>query len=301
MQQDGVQPPKCFEPEFAHGHARILATGAGAKLRTLPRRMSAWTPFDWYRDVLYYDIVFDQTTAQEVRFLEQVAERHGTGGRALLEPGCGSGRLVAAMARGGWRVRGFDIQPQALRFARARLRRSRLRAHLSIGRFDRFRAAPRSIDMAHCLYSTIQHATTPGEPERHLALVCDALRTGGLYVIGLHVADYRRREPLRERAACRRGSVRLIYTLRHGPPDGASRLQEMRCRLAVRRARSHEVRRLETHWHFRTYDRGQLRALIASEPRFRLVATHDFHHDADQLNEGRDATFDRVLVLRRER
>jgi len=263
--------------------------------------MSKWTAFDWYRDVRYYDIVFGQTTAEEVVFLERLVERHGTDGRALLEPGCGSGRLVLAMARRGWRVHGFDIEPRALLFARARLRRAGVRATLAPGRFDRFRMAPRSIDLAHCLYSTIQHATNDGEAERHLRLVCNALRVGGLYVLGLHVADYRRREPIRERAACARGGIRLIYTLRHEPPERASRSQAMRCRLAVRHGPRGPVRRLESRWSFRTYDDRQLRALVASERRFRLVATHDFHHDADSLNEGRGASFDRVLVLRRER
>lgn len=276
----------------------------------------AWTPFNWYRDVEYYDVVFDQTTREEVTFLEGIAARHGTDGRRVLEPGCGSGRLVAAMARRGWSVTGFDLEPTALEFARARLARSRSarapsRRHgavrLMVGRFDRFRVADESIDLAHCLYSTLLHATAPGEAERHLRLMADALSPGGLYVVGIHLTDYRRREPIRERADCRRGRLRVIYTLRHGVPDRARRLQPMRCRLAVRRdaavrrSRPHPVRRLESTWSFRTYDERELGVLLASEPRLELVTTHDFHHDLDSRNEGRDATFDRVLILRKRR
>lgn len=264
--------------------------------------MTTWHPFDWYREVLYYDIVFSQTTPQEVEFLETIAVRHGTGGRRALEPGCGSGRLVEALCKRGWRVHGFDIQPQALQFARRRLKRLRCRrpATLALGRFDRFRAPRDSFDLAHCLYSTLLHATRPGEAERHLQLVTDSLRVGGLYVLGLHLVEYGRREPIRERADCRRGGTRVIYTLRHGAPDRRTRLQPMRCRLAVRTLRSQEVLRLESRWNFRTYDERQLRALLRCEPRLHLVATHDFHHDPEALNEGPRATFDRVLVLRRE-
>lgn len=289
----------------------------------------AWQPFNWYRDVAYYDLIFDQTTQEEVAFLEGIVERHGHGapsgraalhqdgaqrqlgarpgraGRALprvLEPGCGSGRLVAALAERGWSVTGFDIEPRALGFAKARVKgTARRRIALSLGRFDAFQAPRAHFDLAHCLYSTLLHATAPGEAERHLQRVCSALRVGGLYVIGLHLTEYDRTEPIRERADCRRRGLRVIYTLRHDLPDRATRLQPMRCRLSVRRAGSQSVRRLESRWNFRTYDERELRQLLCSEPRFRLVATHDFHHDLHSLNEGRHATFDRVLILKRTR
>lgn len=268
---------------------------------------SRWEPFDWYRDVSYYDIVFDQTTTEEVDFLEGLMARSGPSARRgvrsprrVLEPGCGSGRLVAAFARRGWSVFGYDLESRALDFARSRLP-SRARVTLTVGRFDECAPPARDFDLAHCLYSTLLHATAPGEADRHLRLVCDALRVGGLYVIGLHLADYEQREIVRERADCRRGRTRVIYTLRHGLPDRHTRLQPIRCRLAIRRSGSNTVRRLESNWHFRTYDERQLRSLLRSEPRFRLIATHDFHHDLGSLNEGPDATFDRVLVLRRER
>ncbi|MBX3355777.1 MAG: class I SAM-dependent methyltransferase [Phycisphaeraceae bacterium] len=354
-----------------------------------------WQPFDWYRDVLYYDIIFDQTTDDEVRFLLGALARHGQTARSkalaaarhsgiaadergtrrgaagaphrdnsaiargetrtttcavtrtttregrrttacevtratardgprtaarkvtpattrkgphttspvhcirVLEPGCGSGRLINAFAQLGAEVLGFDIEPRALEYARRRLPPGS-RARLQRGRFDDFRAPRESFDLAHCLYSTLLHATKPGEAEEHLRRVCDALAPGGLYVIGLHLSDPTRREVIRERADCTRRGVRVIYTLRHGVPDRTTRLQPMRCRLAIRRAGRTSVRRLESQWDFRTYDERQLRALLRSEPRFRLVATHDFHHDLDSLNEGRDASFDRVLILRRD-
>ena len=59
----------------------------------------AFRPIDWYDTPLYYDIVFDDYTRPESEFLEKVLKLHGrTRGRRVLEPACGSGRLVAAMA-----------------------------------------------------------------------------------------------------------------------------------------------------------------------------------------------------------
>ena len=140
----------------------------------------AWQPFNWYRDVAYYDLIFDQTTQEEVAFLEGIVERHGHGapsgraalhqdgaqrqlgarpgraGRALprvLEPGCGSGRLVAALAERGWSVTGFDIEPRALGFAKARVKgTARRRIALSLGRFDAFQAPRAHFDLAPPCY-----------------------------------------------------------------------------------------------------------------------------------------------------
>ena len=265
---------------------------------------AAWEPFDWYREPRYYDVVFDQTSEDEVRFLEAVAARHGLGlgpgTRRVLEPACGSGRLLQRMALRGWRVSGFDIRPEALRFAARRLAKAGAKARLATGRFDRFRVPGGPFHLAHCLYSSLQHATEPEEAPRHLRLVCDALQVGGIYVLGLHLSDYRRRTPILERANCRRDGLRVTYSLRHGAAERATRLQPMRCRLAVTHPDGRR-RRLESTWSFRTYDRSELQQLLASEPRLRLAATYNFHHDPEWRNEGPRATFDRVLVLRRER
>ena len=55
---------------------------------------------DWYEAPEYYDAIYDVDTDLEADFLEAAYERHATAGRArrVLEPACGSGRLVAAMA-----------------------------------------------------------------------------------------------------------------------------------------------------------------------------------------------------------
>ena len=65
---------------------------------------------DWYDTPLYYDIIFDADTPKEGAFLDELHERFGRGGksRQMLEPACGSGRLVLEMARRGWKVSGFD-------------------------------------------------------------------------------------------------------------------------------------------------------------------------------------------------
>ncbi len=78
---------------------------------------------DWYDTPLYYDIIYDADTRKEADLLEHVFAMFATAGktRRVLEPACGSGRLVMEMARRGWSVSGFDGSAKMLDFARERL------------------------------------------------------------------------------------------------------------------------------------------------------------------------------------
>jgi SAM-dependent methyltransferase len=64
-----------------------------------------------------YDIAFDWDLSDEAAWL---AERLGPGCRSVLEPGCGSGRMLAALAAHGLEVVGIDTSDEMLALARAR-------------------------------------------------------------------------------------------------------------------------------------------------------------------------------------
>jgi SAM-dependent methyltransferase len=64
-----------------------------------------------------YDTVFDWDIESEA---DWIVERLGVGCRTVLEPGCGSGRMFAALERRGLAVTGIDISPAMVARARAR-------------------------------------------------------------------------------------------------------------------------------------------------------------------------------------
>lgn len=64
-----------------------------------------------------YDIAFDWDLSDEAAW---VVERLGAGCRSVLEPGCGSGRMLAALAAHGLEVVGIDTSEDMLALARAR-------------------------------------------------------------------------------------------------------------------------------------------------------------------------------------
>lgn len=256
-----------------------------------------YEPFDWYDDGLYYDIIFDAETDTDVAFLEGVFDRYvETGGSQMLEPACGSGRLVAAMSQRGFTVTGFDISAGMLDFARSRLRESKVRARLANARMESF-AFREKFDMAHCLVSTFKYLDTEKAARGHLECVARALKPGGVYVLGLHLTDYSDRARNRERWVATRKDMTVTCNIQGWPADRRKRTEKVRSRLIVQHKGA--TRRLETYWTFRTYDYAQLTKLLRSVPELEHVGTFDFTHNIRQPILFDGAQLDNVLILQR--
>ncbi len=259
--------------------------------------MIRYEPFDWYDEPLYYDIIFDVDTAREAEFLEGVMERYGTGGRRVLEPACGSGRLVGAMAARGYHVTGFDLNAAALRFARRRLRDAGLRARFGKASMAGFDFGCR-FDAAHCLVSTFKYLLDAKSARRNLECVAAALKPGGAYVLGLHLSEYGTTVRARERWIAARDGVTVTCNLQVWPPDRHRRTERVRCRLIVEG--DGPTRHLETNWQFRTYDLRQVRSLLKSVRDLEHVATFHFDCDLDRPTPFDGEWLDNVLVLRKK-
>ena len=263
---------------------------------------ASYAAIDWYDTPLYYDIVFDADTPKEASFLLAMLARHGRLKRRkgdppidVLEPACGSGRLVAELAARGARVTGFDRSRAMLDFAAERLAARGVRAELAEAALEDFRV-PGRFDLAHCLVSTFKYLQDEASARSHLACVARALRAGGVYVLGFHLTDYTDRARNRERWVARRAGTHVVCNIQGWPADRRRRLERVRSRLVVRE-RGRE-RRAETNWTFRTYDVRQVRRLLAAVPELEHVATHDFTYDlAERALDG--TQLDCVLILRK--
>ncbi|MBK7874944.1 MAG: class I SAM-dependent methyltransferase [Planctomycetes bacterium] len=281
--------------------------------------MPRYEELDWYDTPRWYDLVFDEGTEREADFLEAVHALHagGAAGREkrvrargapsdatrssarplrVLEPACGSGRLVAELARRGHTVHGFDLNERMLDFARARLSKSKLRASLAVGDMSAFTTRAR-FDLAHCLVSTFKYLQDERAATNHLRCVADALVPGGVYVLGLHLTDYASRSRSRERWVARDGRARVVCNTQVEPAERSKRLEDVRTRLVV--TTNGKELRSETRWRFRTYDVRELKTLLARVPAFEHVATYDFTHDATKPRALDGELLDVVLVLRR--
>lgn len=256
---------------------------------------------DWYDTPAAYDIVFGADTRDEATFLLAMLERHGprptSRRRRILEPACGSGRLVIELARRGQAVTGFDLNPRMLAYARERLAKRGLRARLFEGDMTRFRVAER-FELAHCLVSTFKYLLDERGARAHLAAVARALVPGGLYVLGFHLTDYARTTTSRERWVASRGRTRVTCVTSVAPADARARLEDVTTRLTIERGADRT--RSVTRWRFRTYDGRQFERLLAAVGDFELVALHDFHYEPGyERSTTTDGIADCVFVLRK--
>ena len=259
---------------------------------------SGYDTLDWYDTPLYYDIIFDKGTRTERDFLIQCQKKFGhDASQTVLEPACGSGRLIQSFAEAGYDTYGFDANAAMLQFARQRLHEAQLTAHLFEGRMERFAPPPTKVALAHCLVSTFKYLQTEADAVSHLRLMADALAPGGIYVLGFHLTDYTDSCRSRERWCEGRGKTLVTANIQTWPADARARLEQVRSRLVVRQGRV--CKKSETVWHFRTYNARQVRALLAQVPALQHVATFDFGYDLTAPRKLDDNQLDVVLVLRR--
>jgi SAM-dependent methyltransferase len=260
---------------------------------------------NWYDTPSYYDIIFDQDTGLEADFLEAMMRRHGqTRARAgpnwrVFEPACGSGRLMSELAARGHEVAGFDLNPHMLQHARRKLQGAGLDGLLWEDRMESFKLpSRRRYDLAHCLVSTFKYLLDEAAALSHLERVAGSLRTGGLYVLGLHLTDYRAAQAEHERWVGKKGGVEVVCNTHTWPPRRRRRTEDVRTRLRItRRGRSRTV---ETNWQFRTYNAAEIKTLIARVTGFACVACHDFTYDAGSQRPLDDSYSDLVLILRKK-
>ena len=124
-----------------------------------------------------YDTVFDWDIESEA---DWIAERLGSGCRTVIEPGCGSGRMFAALERRGLAVTGIDVSPAMVARARARGTNATVvladMTDFDLGVFDG----------AVCPINTLGHLSH-SELASHLEAMSGALAPGSSYLVQLAV------------------------------------------------------------------------------------------------------------------
>jgi SAM-dependent methyltransferase len=122
-----------------------------------------------------YDIAFGWDLSEEV---DWVVERLGPDCRRVLEPGCGSGRMLAALAERGLEVVGLDLSPEMVAYARLRLGDAGEVVHADMTDFD----LGRRFDVAVSLVSTVGLLSPEGF-EAHLDAMARHLEPGARYLM----------------------------------------------------------------------------------------------------------------------
>jgi SAM-dependent methyltransferase len=139
---------------------------------------------DLYRYAVYYDIVFGRDVDSEVDFLTEVARRHrGRPPARVVDLGCGPGYHAKAFARRGLSAIGLDWCDEMIRFARDEATREGVAVDWRVGDMRAF-ALPEPVDLALCLFDSIDGLSTIDDFVQHFRAVAANLAADGLYVIG---------------------------------------------------------------------------------------------------------------------
>jgi SAM-dependent methyltransferase len=204
----------------------------------------------------------------------------------------------------GYAVAGNDLNAKAVAFCNARLRRHGLAESAVVGDMSDFRLADfgrntKPFDAAFNTINSFRHLPSEAAAEGHLSSVADALRPGGLYVLGLHLTPARGEpESDEESWAARRGDLCVISHMWSEGIDRRRRVETVGMSFDV--STPTKSFRLVDRTGFRTYTARQMADLIARSRAWEVAAVYDFAYDLTAPVEINGATEDVVYVLRKQ-
>lgn len=195
---------------------------------------------------------------RDVPFWRQLATRANG---PVLELGCGTGRLLAPIARSGAQIVGIDRSGPMLAFARRRVRRARSGAAIVRGDIRYLPFLPRSFGLVMAPYGMLQSLTREGDLRETLAAVAAVARKDALFGVDLvpdlpRWAEYQDRVTLRGKD--RRGTpIALRESVQQDRRRGLTTFHQVYTR---GRGRSQQVRRFSLT--FRTLSVEQVAARL---------------------------------------
>jgi SAM-dependent methyltransferase len=253
----------------------------------------------WYDYPRYYDIAFQAYTRREADFIEAACRKYCPfRARRLLEPACGTGRLITELATRGYELSGFDLSQPGLRYLRRRLTRFRLYAEIFEAEMSNFRIG-QPADAAYCVINTFRYLLTEQAARGHLECIAGSLRPGGIYVLGLHLLPLGGHKEDSDCWTQQRCETKVTVTVQLLRTDRRRRIEDVQLCLMARR-RSKELR-LQHAFQLRTYTARQFRRLLDSVPSLELCGVYDFRYDIAQPFAPNNEMAYSVFVLRRRR
>ena len=245
----------------------------------------------------YYDLVFGSDWKAEYDFLIDVFRKYRPDAvKTLFEPACGTGRLLFKLAKAGYSVAGNDTNPHAVAFCNKRLKKHGRPETAVVGDMADFTLGE-PVDACFNMINSVRHLQTEAEIEGHLNCVADALKPGGLYILGLHLTPEDDDWEGEETWHARRGQLSIISDLRTASFDRAARMETLDMTFDVRTPSARFV--MKDEMRYRTYTRHELKALLDRVGRFETLETYDFCYEIDDPIEIDALTEDVVYVLRK--
>lgn len=140
----------------------------------------------------YYDsLTTDVDYENWADFLEKLFARSGEEVTSVVDLGCGTGSLTAALTCRGYRMTGVDLSEDMLAVAAdkcAELESAPLFLHQDMSRLTLMNAP----DAVVCCLDSLNYVTRPTAVQRTFRRVFDALRPGGLFIFDIRTPEFLR-------------------------------------------------------------------------------------------------------------
>lgn len=259
----------------------------------------AWPVVDEsiYDHPKYYDLVFGADCAAEIKFILACGDAYlSRAPRRMFEPACGTGRLLFWLAKKGYDVGGLDLNPNAVDVCNARLKRKGFAESAFVADMSDFRVK-RKYDLAFNTINSFRHVGTEKAAREHLVCMGNAVRKGGIYLLGIHLTPTTVPPSETESWSARRGHLSINTHMWTHSRDRKSRVERFGIYFDVHRPS--ESMRIVDQLVLRSYTPDQMNRLIRSSKCWEVIATHDFAYDVSDQICVDGSTEDVVYVLRR--
>jgi SAM-dependent methyltransferase len=251
-----------------------------------------------YDHPIYYDLVFASDWVAEFRFLEAAFEKHVDGKiKRLLEPACGTGRLLFRMAKAGYQASGLDLNAKAIEYCNARLKKHRLKETGWVADMCDFEVT-KPFDAAFNTINSFRHLTTEKLAVAHFRAMAAAIRTGGIYALGFHLTPLEGTPTDEESWTARRGNLQVNTQMWPRDKDAKTRIERFNLRFDVYRPTGSF--RIDDCLVLRSYTWKQFAAMLKKVPEWSIEETYDFGYDIDEPIEIDGSTEDVVYILKRK-
>ncbi len=246
---------------------------------------------------VYYDLVFASDWVAEFKFLEAAFKKYVDGKtRRVLEPACGTGRLLFRMAKKGYVAEGLDLNVKAIAYCNARLKKHELKQSAWVADMSDF-IVKKPFDAAFNTINSFRHLSTERAAVAHFQAMARAVRPGGIYVLGFHLTPLEGIPSDTECWTARRGNLQINTRMWPRDKDPKTRMERFNLRFEIYRPT--DSIRIDDCLALRSYTWKQFASMIKKVPEWTIETAYDFSYDINDPIEIDASTQDVVYILKR--
>ena len=247
----------------------------------------------------YYHLSYSHGMGEEIGFIRRLLEIYLVSPPAkILEPACGTGRVLVPLAKAGYLCTGFDNNSNAIRYLDKQLWRKGLTARILDADMAAFTIDGGLFDGAVCTVDTFRHLSTEADAISHLQCVARHLRRGGIYLLALHLLPSGGYSSKISRWRDRKGPLDLHTTISVLGVNRRRRQETLSIVYNVRTPRRRDKYRYV--YQLRTYTLSQMNSLLKQVPGLKIAAVYDYYaFDATAPVRLNSDTEDALFVLQK--